>query len=413
MMVTDSVSYWQRTAPALPLSTDMPHLADVAVIGGGLLGAATSYWLARAGVPVVLLERTALAAGATGRNGGFVRAGLAESYPDALAHLGQETAQAVMEITYENRTLLRQVLQEEDIACDYREPGALKVALTEAQAEQQRREAEALRTAGFPAQWLERAQVQDMVQTPLGAEILGGRFLPEQGLVHSARLVHGLVAAAVQHDARVYQTDVYEVARDGPQVRLRTSQGDLSAHTVVVAVNAWTSKLLPDLTQVIMPVLEQMLAYEPMAPIFPVALSVKIHEGEYMQQAPTGTILIGGCGQVAPNAGMWVWESVPTAVVQEAIEQVLPRLFPALASQLHVTQRWAGILGCTTDRQPIVDNAPTLPGVMFVGGFTGHGMPFGMRFGQLLATAVTSGSLPPALSPFRLDRPTLKRWDRP
>ena len=71
-MVRESVSYWQSTSSPFSLSTHLPSVADVAIIGGGLLGAATCYWLARAGVPVVLLERTALADGATGRNGGFV-----------------------------------------------------------------------------------------------------------------------------------------------------------------------------------------------------------------------------------------------------------------------------------------------------------------------------------------------------
>jgi gamma-glutamylputrescine oxidase len=141
---------------------------------------------------------------------------------------------------------------------------------------------------------------------------------------------------------------------------------------------------------------------------------IVVHKiSNYMQQTPSGNILIGGCGFVAPNAGIGVWESLPTPVVQEAIEQVLPRIFPSLASNLRVMQRWAGLLGCTADMHPIVDYAPTLPGVIFVGGFSGHGMPFGMRFGQLLATAVTTGYLPPALSPFRLDRPSLKRWELP
>ena len=81
----------------------LPRLADVTVVGGGLLGSATSYWLAKQGVPVVLLERTALAAGATGRNVGFVVAGPAELYPDAIAHLGHETAHVVMIVTHGSR----------------------------------------------------------------------------------------------------------------------------------------------------------------------------------------------------------------------------------------------------------------------------------------------------------------------
>ena len=410
-MTSDSVSYWQRTSPDFPLSVTLPLAIDVAVIGGGLLGAATCYWLARAGVSVALLERTAIAYGATGRNGGFVRAGSAESYPEAIAHLGQETARAVMTLTTENRTLLRQVLHEESIDCDYREPGTLQLAINASQAERQQKEVETLHADGFAATWLDRAQVQEMIKTSLGSDILGGRFLPEQGLVHSARLVHGLVRAALRHGAHAYQAEISQVEHRGNAVLLHTSGGLLSAEKVVIAINAWTGQLLPELAHVIIPVREQMLAYTPIAPLFSPGISVDLVAGEYMQQTPHGAILIGGCGSVAPNADSGVWESGPTAVVQEAIEQVLPRIFPSLVPQLRVEQRWAGLLGCTTDMHPIVDEVLTLPGVFFVGGFSGHGMPFGMRLGQLLATTITTGSLPSVLNHFRLDRPSLKKWN--
>jgi gamma-glutamylputrescine oxidase len=408
-MVSEAVSYWQDTSPMFPLSTHLPPTADVVVIGGGLLGTATSYWLARSGARVVQLERTTLASGATGRNGGFVRAGTAGPYRDAIANLGYETARAIMDITYTNQILLHQILRDEDINCDYREPGALKLAISEEQVEQHRLEVEVLEKDGFVAQWLDRAQVQELIKTPLGPEIQGGRFLPGQPLVHSARLVKGLARAAVRHGARQYQAEVHKIAREGEHIRLHTSQGNLITPTVVLAVNAWTSKVLPALTNIIVPVLEQMLAYKSITPIFPMGLSVHINAGEYMQQTPSGNILIGGCGFVAPNAGVGVWDSMPTTTVQEAIQQILPRLFPQLMPQLYVLQRWAGLLGCTSDMQPIIDYAPALPQVFFVGGFSGHGMPFGIRFGQLLAEAATTGTLSPALKPFRLDRPTLKK----
>ncbi len=405
------LSYWQQSAPDVSLSADVPPTVDVAVIGGGLLGAATSYWLARSGAQVALLERTALACGATGRNGGFVRVGPAGSYTEAVACLGQETARHIMALTTESRTLLRQVLGEEEIDCEYREPGTLRLALTEAQKAQYRQEIDLLNTDGFPAQWLERAHVQALLPIPLGPEILGARFRPEQGLVHSARLVQGIVRAASRHGAQAYQAEVSTVEREGEQVRLHTSRGILLARSVVVAVNAWTSRILPELAQIIVPVLEQMLAYAPLAPVFPMGIGVDLVDGEYLQQTPSGHILIGGCGTLAPNAGFGVWESLPTDSVQKAIEHVLPRIFPTLTPHLQVEQRWAGLLGYTTDLCPVVDAAPHLPGVFFVGGFSGHGMPFGMRLGQLLATTAISGTLPAELTPFRLDRLSLKRWE--
>ncbi|GHO59290.1 NAD(P)/FAD-dependent oxidoreductase [Ktedonobacter robiniae] len=403
-------SYWQRTAPAFALASPLPSAVEVAVIGGGLLGTATCYWLARAGLRVVLLEREGLASGASGRNGGFVRIGPAGSYVDAKERLGEEIVRQVMRITTENRTLLRQVLSTEAIACAYREPGSLRLALSEEQARQFRREIAELVADGYDALWLDRGQTQELIQTPLGEEIVGARFRPEQGLVHSALLVQGLAQAAMRYGAALYRVEVLQVGSEKEGLFVQTDQGTLKAHQVVLAVNAWTGKLLPELAPILVPVLEQMLAYAPLPPLFTVGIGVDVVDGEYLQQAPDGSLLVGGCGVLAPDAGVGVWESRPLAVVQEALEQIVPRLFPRLSSQLSVAARWAGLMGCVSDAHPVVDRAPGLPGVIFVGGFSGHGMPFGLRLGQLLAESVTSGVLATELWPFRLNRPSLFLW---
>ncbi len=409
-MISDSISYWQQTAPIVPLSTDVPHLVDVVVIGGGLMGTATSYWLAREGVSVALLEREAIGWGATGRNGGFVVAGPAGGYTDAITRLGHETAYVVMTDTMANQQLVRQVLEEERIECSYREPGSLRLALMHDE-EQLRAEVVACQADGFPAEFLDREATQRLIKTKLSAEIRGGRLKPGQGLVHSARFVRGLAQVAVRRGARAYRTEVQALIPEGESLCLQTSRGPIHAATVVVAANAWIGRLLPQLADLIVPVREQMLAYAPIAPVFSHALSADITAGEYFQQTPDGTILIGGCNTVAPGEDMGVWEMTPLPVVQNAIEAVLPRLFPSLAP-LQVVQRWAGLLDYTTDRHPIVDRLPTMPQVLVVCGFSGHGMPFGLRFGQLLTEAVVSGTLPSALKPYRLDRPTLKPWKR-
>ncbi len=400
-------SYWQRTSTPLSLSTDLPAAVDVAVIGGGLVGTSVSYWLAKAGIGTVLLERARLAYGATGRNGGFVTSGPAESYLRAIARLGHETARAVMTLTVDNRQLLRRVLVEEEIDCDYREPGSLSLALNETQLAEMRLAVEALQADGFAATLLDREQVQELVKTPLGPEIVGGKFAPEQGLVHSARLVQGLALAAQRHGAQCCLATVLQLMSHSKGVRILTSQGMLHAAIVVVAVNAWTSELLPMLAGLITPVRGQVLAYAQMPPIFHTGMSASISTtGEYWQQALDGTIVLGGCRDTAVACDVNVRESQPTSDVQAAIEQVLPRLFPALCD-LRVVQRWAGLMAFTPDYLPIVDRATDKAGIWVVGGFSGHGMPFGLRLGQLIATAITSGVTPEALTPYRLTRPTL------
>lgn len=373
-----------------------------------MLGSATAYWLARVGVKVALLERTMAAYGATGRNGGFVTVGPAEAYPDAIKRLGHETARAILTLTLDNLALLRRVLAEEEIACAYREPGNLNIALSEAQYSGLARNVAALQADGCPATLLDRKQVQELIGTPLGEEIIGGKFIPELGLVHSARLIQGLMGAAQRHGAQLCATTVRWLSYDSAGVAVHTVHGTIHADAVVVAANAWTDEIIPGLAGLITPVRGQALAYAPLPPVFPMGMGASVTStGEYWQQTLDGSIVLGGCRQEAPGQDVGVRVMQPTQEVQAALERVLPRLFPALAG-LQVAQRWAGLMAFTPDYVPIADRVQDMPGVWAVGGFCGHGMPFGMRLGQLLAEAITQGTAPAALAPFRLDRPTLR-----
>src|SRR4051812_20248430 len=80
---------------------------DVAVVGGGIVGVSTAYWLEKAGRRVVLLEAGTLAGRASGRNAGFLLTGSAEPYTALVASAGERTARRFWEISAENRELLR------------------------------------------------------------------------------------------------------------------------------------------------------------------------------------------------------------------------------------------------------------------------------------------------------------------
>ncbi len=115
--------------------------------------------------------------------------------------------------------------------------------------------------------------------------------------------------------------------------------------------------------------------------------------------------MLGGCRAAAPGRDEGVREGADPGGAG-ALEGVFPRLFPLLRG-LAVARRWAGLMAFTPDYLPIADRAPGLPGVWVVGGFCGHGMPFGLILGRFLAEAATGGAAPGALAPLRLDRPTL------
>ncbi len=332
----------------------------------------------------------------------------AESYPAAIARLGHKNAHAILTLTRQSQALLRRVLEEEDIACDYHEPGSLSLALDAHQLTKLAQEATAMRADGVVPTILDRTQVQELIGTPLGPDIVGGRFMPETALVHPIRLVQGLAQAAQRYGVvRTCTTTVLRLVPHGEKVVISTRHGPLQAGTVIVAVNAWTGELLPQLAHLMTPARGQVLAYAPVAPVFTMGMSASLTPtGEYWHQRSDGTLVLGGCRAVAPRSDVGVYFNQPTVEVQMALEQVFPRLFPQLTLP-PIAYRWAGIMAFTPDYLPIVNRVPDIPGVLVVGGFCGHGMPFALRFGQLLTEALTKEGWPTALTPFRLDRHTL------
>jgi gamma-glutamylputrescine oxidase len=400
-------SYWHATA-APPVPDDpLPAGADVVIVGGGLLGCWAAYWLARAGVAPVLIERTAISWGATGRNGGFMRAGTAGGYADAIKHLGREAARDLWRLTEEGQALVGRIVAEEGIDCDYRTPGTLNLALTEESLAEMRRSLATMREDGLSGELLDRGGAQALIGTPLGAEITGALFFPDGGLLHSARYLAGIAGAARRRGARLCRAGVTGLVAEGDSTRIETTAGTIRAPRTIVAVNAWSDELVPALAGLVVPVRGQILSYAPLPPVFTTGIGASVAAtGEYWQQTPDGAIVIGGCRADAPNGDVGVREMVPTPDVTDAIEAVLPRLFPRLAG-LRVARRWAGLMAFTADYLPVAGAVPGLPGVWITGGYCGHGMPYGPRVGQLLAEAAMTGTTPAPLAPLRLDRPTL------
>src|SRR5690606_10449968 len=347
------VSYWHATFPPPVPEESLPAGTDVAVIGGGMLGVWTAYWLARQGVDVTLIEREVISWGATGRNGGFLTGGGALSCRSAIDSFGRDAARAIWTVSADGRALAQDVIGREEIDCDFRMPGIMSLALSEADLDRKRSNVALLHEDGFTAELLDREDVQDVVRTPLGEEIAGGVLAPDGGLLHSGRYLAGLAAAAKRHGARICQADVTEITSTESGATVSTASGDVEAQRVVVAVNAWTDTLVPGLAGRIVPVRGQILAYEPVEPVFETGVGADITPtGEYWQQATDGSIVIGGCRADAPNGDVDVREMRPTPDVTAKIEGVIPRLFPDLAG-LRVARRWAGLMAFTSDYVPV------------------------------------------------------------
>jgi gamma-glutamylputrescine oxidase len=402
-----TVSYWQSTAQANLSYADLPATADVVVIGGGIMGSSAAYYAAKRGLRTVLLDQVALAYGATGRNGGFITQGAADSYISVRKRYGRDATQAIWNYTLRNRGLVKQLIQDEGFDFHYREPGSITFAITLDEVTQLKANIAAYESDGGATgeySWRDHAETQALIGTQISEEIEGCVFKPNNALIHSARLVYGLGAASAKHGATLSIGKVHTIAREGARFSVQTYTGKVSAASVIVAGNAWSDELLPQLKGVITPVRGQVLTYKPIQRVFNSGMGVAITPtGEYWQQTLDGTILIGGCRADAPDKEWNMREDALRDEVQVPLERVIPRMFPQL-NTLEVSQRWSGPMAFTPDYLPVIDAVPGMQGAWVAGGFNGHGMCYGLVTGDTLAEAAASGRHPDALRPFALSR---------
>ena len=282
--------------PSLWLSRpNRPEEVDVAIIGAGIAGLSTAYWLTKVGRRPVVLEADAIASHASGRNAGFLITGTAEPFAVLARTMGEARTRRFWELSSASRELLRaELLDAGRIDCAFQPEGSWIAALaghSEQEAEL-RESCEILAGFGLDLQWRDAAEVR----RASGSDRLGGAiFQPRDGGLDPVRLCREIarVSSAAGADVRT-GFRVRALEPEGDRVRIVSDSGHLLAERVVVCANAYASSLLPHLAARVRPVRGQILATAP----GPRDLDGVwyVNDGyEYLRQLPDGTFLLGGC----------------------------------------------------------------------------------------------------------------------
>lgn len=337
--------------------------ADVCVVGMGGSGLTAARHLAERGADVVAVDAVGVAAGAAGRNGGFLLAGAARFHHEAIATWGHPFAVGLYRATVEelDRTL-------DDLGDIATRTGSLRIAASPDEERDIARQLRALSADGLAGAAYDGPEGRGLL-VPDDAV-----FQPVARCRHLARAA-ATAGARLHAPARVTGFGAGTVATDG---------GTITAGRTIVAVDGGLERLLPELADGVATSRLQMLAT---APETTVRLPRPVYRRwgyEYVQQLPGGEVLLGGCRDRFASSE-WDAPAVPTDEVQGCLDAELARL----GITAPVTHRWAAQAAFTADALPICREVR--PGVLAVGAYSGHGNLIGTLAARLAADVALDG----------------------
>lgn len=361
--------------PALPGDRSV----DVAIIGGGLTGLWTAYYLARmnAGLRIAVLEKHIAGFGASGRNGGWCSA----LFPASVAALdrrhGREPALRMRQAMIDTVDEVGRVTAAENIDCDYAKGGTLTFVRSDAG--RLRAEAEVAEAREYGVDRLSWSENRDCVVDPACASL------------HPAKLVRGIAGVVERLGVTIYeQTEVLDYSAG----TVTTDRGSVTCDTIVGATEGYGARL-PQTHRSVLPLYSLMIATEPLSDA--VWSEIGIEHGQtfadyrhllvYGQRTADNRFAFGGRG------ARYHWGSSIRGEYDRAprmfthLHKTLVDFFPQVR-QAKVTHRWGGPLGVPRDWHAGV-GFDRNSGLARAGGYVGDGLSTTNLAGRTLADLIT------------------------
>lgn len=382
-------AYWQASMPVLPDRSGraLPKTADVVVIGGGYAGITAARELARRGVAVTLLEAHTLGWGASTRNGGIVHAGYKWSARQLIKRYGQETGKALYQETLDSYRLVKELIADEAIDCDFREVGHLELAYAPSHAPELEHARESLASVGVTSTVVPRERIREEI----GSDAYFGALAVEgSGLLHPGRYFAGLAAAADRAGADLHEgARARSIRREDGVFVVATERGDIRARDVFVATNGYTDGVVPSLRRRIIPIGSYIIASEQLPEALAHELSPKGRAFfdtknflYYWHVTADRRMVFGGRASFMPTT-----IDRTASILWRGLLEVHPQL-----ADHRIEYAWGGNVGFTFDRMPHVGR--TKDGVTYAMGCCGTGVALMTNLGTKVGAWLAGGEAP-------------------
>jgi len=358
----------------------MKNKAQVVIIGGGVIGCAIAYELARRNVKdIVLLEQNTLCSGATGRCGAGVRQQWGTEMNLKLS-IGS---------VKRFETLQEELGYEHDI--EFEQSGYFMPAYTEKQVEQFKKNIELQRKFGLKVEWLSPLESLEIVPILNTEGLRAATFHQKDGHLNPFHVTFAYAQAAKRLGVNMYtHEEVVSIDVFSDQhFAVYTKQNKLDCNIVINAAGGW-SQLVGKMAGVEIPTYSerhQILITEPYEPLFkPMVMS--FYHNFYTQQEPNGAVIMG-IGDPNEPKGQNMGHSLSFAAkCSRLVCQVLPPL-----KNTRMIRQWSGLYNMSPDKTPIIGEAPNIKGFYMACGFSGHGFMIAPMTSVLIAQMICNEEL--------------------
>ena len=370
--------------------------ADVLVVGGGVMGCCAAYFLARAGIGCVVIERGELNAQASGTNAGSLHVQMQSSMARETDPAKCAAYESMLALCADAVTAWRALADELEGDIEFGSSGGLMVAESDDQVRLLEAKMARERAHGLDVELLEGGAVR-AIAPYLSERVTAAEFCAAEGKVNPAAATPALVRAAKAEGARfLTETALLALKAEGGGFTARTTAGPIRAAKIVNACGAQAARVAA-MVGLDIPVRGKPLHMSVSEPTGPVVPHLVQHAGGMLtlKQAARGNILIGGGWPARANP-----ERQDASVLRASIEGglwVAQRIVPALAG-LRLLRTWAGP-SVSTDGKAIVGEAADAPG--FILAVSAHsGYTLAPLIGRAVAALVQGKSPPFDLAPF-------------
>ena len=370
--------------------SSLSKTANAVVIGGGIMGCATAYYLEKAGLKnVVLLERNIVCSGSTGRCAG----GFRQQFPTVPE----------CQMAKESVDMIKKLEVELDSDIEYNEGGYLVLAYTEEQLADAREKIAMQNELGIDVRWMEVDEIVEMAPWLNKDEgFIGASFCPSDGILNPFKLTMAYADAFKKLGGSIMQhTDVEDITIQANMgYTVHTNEGDISTDLLFNCTGAHSDKIGQMLGYDI-PVIalaREKIVTEPVKLFQPFLCHSPLHTVHF-NQTKNGNFLMS-CANMSIKQrhdlkNTWRF-SQETA---DAVRRIVPAL-----GKLKILRQWSGYYETTPDGKPLIGGIEGLKGYAMAVGFNGHGMMLAPAVGKAIVNYSLGESLPEWFEAFNIKR---------